>query len=1385
MRQGRINWNLIIVLFLAVIAVAITSIGLRRYHRSKRAEVGLAEGNAAYDEGRWREAASYLGQYLSVTPNDVEILLKYGKSQIRIQPFTRDALKQAINAYRNVLRIENNTEAAGELVSLYLQFGMPAEAELIARRFTADDPEGQFRQSLGISLMHQRKYDDAYEVLEELIEQHPDRVLAYKLLGDITEKRPDLTSVEPRQWYDKAVEQNPDLAQAYIFRSAFLMDHDQIEAAQQDIEKAEQCDISGSETRLTLAAAWLRHRQYDRTLRHLKAIKKDDPENMGLWQLWAALAGQMGESDQLVKVADEGQAALGEGNYDFLALAAELYIQANHIEKAQECLARLSDAQADRSTILYLEGLVAQGRAEWTEAVKKWQQAIQLGYSSETIYLNLAGTLDQINNRPMAIQILRRYVSGQEGTFRGHLRLAQLLTRDQNWQEALEQATAAVQLNPVSLEARILYFRCRIEMLDVQKEVDVAVLRQAIEGVIDTKDTASSKMLMYYLETRLERYDQAGDILEDIQQTFGRSQSLALSQARLLLLQEKHAGAFTLLGKAIQEYPSSTEMMKLLIWGYTQDKQYDKALNLLETAAQKADSAFSRRQYRQWFAEVLMLADRSDEALEVYQKMADESEGDIFARRQMLSIARKTTEASQLQQWVDEIKTAEGEDGWQWKFEQSRLWFEQKEDFQRHYSEIVKLLSENIGINTEDQASRILLASCHERAGNIQLALSMYQDATPRQSENIEFIIAAVGAMYRAQEFRQAQALLTRAAESGVWDHRLARFDLQNSLRIGREADAIALLEKIAAESPDDTDAKLSLAVLQLRSGNFEQAQTHLEQILKIHPDSAAAVAAMAELYLKQEKSDRALKLCDDYLAAYKTMQGHVMRCQVLLSMGNLKEVEAGLGVIESKYDDDINAQLIASRLYQIIGRSDKAVDLLNGLLAKSGDDFQVQKQAAFVFLSLPDATLIQKGAELLDNALQQNPGDVQLRLRKAGLLIQKKTAVSAGKAKDILTQLASEYPKLEAVWAALAQVSLLEQNPDQALDFVDRGRMYLPDSKSLSLVKAQIVGRRNPAAAIQFLETLHAKHPQDASLILLLVQNYRETQQFAKASKLLTESLSQEVLKDSILLKNAMVAIHVDSGNRQAAEALYQSLVEQSESQSVFLNWIDLLAEKADLEGIQSAYQQWVNRYPTSSDRLLTSVLTAIIKTERPDALKAAEEVVQPMIAKQPKSPVGYHAMATLLHRAQKKKDAVPWYEKTIALNPRQIVAINNLAWILCTEMEDYHKALDYAQKGLEMNPSYVDLIDTRGTILMHLERFDEAATDFQKCKEMYFKSNPNRTATIYRRGQCLLKMKQNEQAVLELMEAKDWDAVNQGLTEQQRQDIDGLIQRASQRSS
>ena len=73
--------------------------------------------------------------------------------------------------------------------------------------------------------------------------------------------------------------------------------------------------------------------------------------------------------------------------------------------------------------------------------------------------------------------------------------------------------------------------------------------------------------------------------------------------------------------------------------------------------------------------------------------------------------------------------------------------------------------------------------------------------------------------------------------------------------------------------------------------------------------------------------------------------------------------------------------------------------------------------------------------------------------------------------------------------------------------------------------------------------------------------------------------------------------------------------------------------------------------------------------------------------------------------------------FERCVAINPKLSIVLNNLAWILAHNEDhpDLERALAMANAALEQDPGFLRFLDTRGTILMKMERWKDALADLE----------------------------------------------------------------------
>lgn len=1376
MKKAYINWKLVLVLVLGCCAIGATVVGLRKFNRTQRAEQGLKKGLAAYDDKRWKDAATGLGQYLSMHQSDTEILLKYGQAQARIQPFRREQYAQAVNAYHSVLRLdEGNAEAAEALTDLYLQAQVPAEAESVAARFLEKYKDNIIVLRLATAQVMQRKFDLAAGLLNELVAGDPTEIAAYEVLAHIAQERPDLLTKTPQEWIDAAVANNPQKAQAYILRAGFLSRLGNQEGATEALKQAAGCDLSDVEVRLSLAAAWLRLDAVDQAGEQLDAVFAADPERPELWQLRAVLATKRHDPALSAQIAREGIEQLGDNKAVFLPYAVELFMQAQDLPAARKAMEELRQLDVNRGLVCYLDGLLAERDADWPRALGHWREAVIQGYTSESVYLKLAEAAMRLEDRTSAIETLRRYIARNNRSLPSHLMLTRILMESGRWTEASEYAATAVRLDPQSAEAQTLQRRCRIELLGTQTQSQGRV-DELMAELIAGDDSLDNRLLALRVALNRGDWPNAQRCLDVLKERFDRTLQVRMAEAEYARRRGQTEQAAALLQETMTQFPDASEPVIMRAALFTEQDDNAGAIALLVNAASRMQGQ-DQRKVQLWLADLYRQTDQTQATIDLFTRMASQSPHDILVRRQLLALQRDDGPVASLQKWIDEIKAIEGEGGRLWKMEQSLLWMTRGE-FEQRYTQIVAQMNENLTANPDDRQSLMLLAAAHEQAGNVRLAVSLYRDMLTRHPEDIDLAIAAMGAMYRAEEFRQADQLLADLLAKGYSDPRLAQLELQGHLREGRLDTAESLLEKMVLRNARDSSAKLSLAMLRTRSGQYADAKTLIDELLAESPDAVAPQAALVDWHLRQDQRDQALAVCDAYLRQHESVDAYRLRCQVLIALGENEKAVEDIGRILARADNQAAIFLNASELYVSAGLPDQALEASRKALAIQPDSFDAQKQTATLLLGRPQSQ--NEGMDLLEKALAQQPRDVPLRLRKASLLLSQ-GATAAAEAVKILNALVDEFPRLEAAWGYLAEWYLFSSQPGMAMDTILRGLAVLPESRALLMSKARIESLRSPAVALETLTQLARKFPADDAITEMRVRLMQRLGKTDEALTLLGDTPVSAASPMAVRMTLLRMEILFEKGDTEQAQRIYEQLVSEKEVSGIaMLQWLGLIGKGAKAEQCVAVFQQWYEANPQGGGAVLPAIQN-LLAAQTAEAAKAAEQIVVLVQTREPKSPDAAFAMAMLRHMTGRKLEAIPLYEHALTLGPDNLVAMNNLAWILSQEKGEHARALELADKGLAKNPDYTDLIDTRGAIHFSLGQYEKAAEDFKRAIDRYQDSQPEKTASLLFLAKSLRQLGKNEQALVELYKARELDAQYGSLNAEQKAELIEMLREYS----
>jgi tetratricopeptide (TPR) repeat protein len=180
--------------------------------------------------------------------------------------------------------------------------------------------------------------------------------------------------------------------------------------------------------------------------------------------------------------------------------------------------------------------------------------------------------------------------------------------------------------------------------------------------------------------------------------------------------------------------------------------------------------------------------------------------------------------------------------------------------------------------------------------------------------------------------------------------------------------------------------------------------------------------------------------------------------------------------------------------------------------------------------------------------------------------------------------------------------------------------------------------------------------------------------------------------------------------------------------------------------------------------------------------AKNAAEDILRTILTSNSECIDAMKTLGMLLHTTGRSAEAEMLYQRILKIQPDNLIAINNLAWIMCEEHGRYQQALELTQSGLEKTPDYVDLIDTRGVIYYRLGEFNKAVQDFTRCIELYPVEVPSVVVSYYHLGRALVGLRQVDKAVESLKKALELNAKVGGLSDAEVAEANRLLKELSQ---
>lgn len=570
---------------------------------------------------------------------------------------------------------------------------------------------------------------------------------------------------------------------------------------------------------------------------------------------------------------------------------------------------------------------------------------------------------------------------------------------------------------------------------------------------------------------------------------------------------------------------------------------------------------------------------------------------------------------------------------------------------------------------------------------------------------------------YQQGKFEEAEAILTELREQFPTDKNTATLLGMIEFQQGADDKAAGLFDEFIDPETATSTVIQAAALVKYRSNKMDEAVAMLKKATESQPNNAAILATYGLAVLELDnKSAEGAKALEKSLAINPKQQ----RIRIALAKRYIamEQPEQAIGQLQKAYQEQ-PLDLVIQQAYlkalfdqkQIERIKNEVADFkkshpdssrgpfIEGWLLLEQKDYAGAEKAFTQALAMPQNTEKQlaysglakiyelqnnpqKAATAWQHTIEQSP---TISTPYGQWLRHMKALNRLDDAEVFLKQLESS-AKAWQPSLVLAELMVVKGNLDAAITHIEKA---LEISQQAKLVKQK-------AAGLYQLKGMDLRNKKQ----LTEARNY-----FLKAIKLYPESpgflsslIETEIAAENIPEAQKLLDQFIKTDENLAARHYLQGVIRFAEKnpeeglKQYRLSWGAKPTEKA-AESIYGYYQQ--NGLTQEKERFLDEWLEKIPNSYRVAFIKAVEA-----------------------QNKNDKKNAIHWYEKTLAAAPNAPVALNNLAW-LYYETKD-SRALGLAEKAAQFAPNSASILDTYGWIMVETGSVQEGIGILQKASDL-----------------------------------------------------------------
>jgi tetratricopeptide (TPR) repeat protein len=437
------------------------------------------QAERAAEAGKSDLAIHYLRQYLEFNPEDADVLVRLSELLAKRAP-TQRGRSELLFLYDKILRLDPDRHPIRrDALAISLLLGRNPDAvthaEILLKEFPNEAP---LWQQLGTAQAGLHDLQAARASYETALTHAPEEMLGYQLLAQLLWK--DMNDESgARAVLDRMVKARPQDPDVYLIRARFetytaeesgvqLANRGDLTRAARDLQRVLELDPENAEASLLLSEIMQRNRNIPAAHALLRDAVSMYPCNQRLVRALSWLELIRGNPAAAITVLEDALRATPKG-FDLMVPLADLLMEQGEMKRTADLLRRLDEQKAPSSQLKYLKARVAMREQKWAEAVTMIESLqgettnlpglqIQLNLLLATCYQKLGDTVAEEHAYLRAAGADSKNVSAHVGLANLYMNLGRFDDAAGELDRAVQSpyATGVVVTQWVKLKARLL-----------------------------------------------------------------------------------------------------------------------------------------------------------------------------------------------------------------------------------------------------------------------------------------------------------------------------------------------------------------------------------------------------------------------------------------------------------------------------------------------------------------------------------------------------------------------------------------------------------------------------------------------------------------------------------------------------------------------------------------------------------------------------------------------------------------------------------------------------------------------------------------------------------------------------------------------------------------